>query len=275
MITTTAILSIIVFLCAFKFLGLERLGTEILASARSAAGVVRDPNLSDETREKELQRSSIDLFKSFFSILFRGVLCLVLSFVPIWLASLTGLAKMGDVIGFLSRWDVIIIATIIIGAGYVICVRRRPAPSSQPMVENYTFGDRLLHRIAFGAPSMQFVAADIEKSRFNGMYEGVTNPGPIFITSLPRAGTTLMLEVLHRFPNLATHTYRDMPFVMAPILWSRLSGSFKKNAELRERAHGDGMNIGYDSPEAFEEVLWRTFWPEKVHQDTHHAVGWG
>ena len=28
-----------------------------------------------------------------------------------------------------------------------------------------------------------------------------------------------------------------------------------------ERAHGDGMTIGYDSHEAFEEVLWRAFWP--------------
>jgi hypothetical protein len=30
---------------------------------------------------------------------------------------------------------------------------------------------------------------------------------------------------------------------------------------LRERAHGDGIAIGYDSPEAFEEVIWRAFWP--------------
>ncbi len=72
-----------------------------------------------------------------------------------------------------------------------------------------------------------------------------------------------MLDVLHRFPSLATHTYRDMPFVMAPILWSRLSSAFRKRVEPRERAHGDGMQVGYDSPEAFEEIFWRAFWPEK------------
>jgi len=81
---------------------------------------------------------------------------------------------------------------------------------------------------------------------------------PIFITSLPRAGTTILLAALNSVPQLATHLYRDMPFVMAPLLWSRLSGRFRKQAVLQERAHGDGIAIGYDSPEAFEEVIWRS-----------------
>jgi hypothetical protein len=50
---------------------------------------------------------------------------------------------------------------------------------------------------------------------------------------------------------------------MAPVLWARLSRAYRKPSELRERAHGDGIEVGYDSPEAFEEVLWRTFWREK------------
>ena len=32
---------------------------------------------------------------------------------------------------------------------------------------------------------------------------------------------------------------------------------------MKERAHGDGIEVGYDSPEAFEEILWGAFWPEK------------
>jgi hypothetical protein len=72
-----------------------------------------------------------------------------------------------------------------------------------------------------------------------------------------------MLQVLSQFSAVATHTYRDMPFVMAPVLWSRFSKAFHKNNEPRERAHGDGMKVDYDSPEAFEEILWRAFWPEK------------
>jgi hypothetical protein len=128
---------------------------------------------------------------------------------------------------------------------------------------NYSPLDRLLHRVAFAGPFVQLAAADIEQALFGSLYETVRGTRPIFITSLPRAGTTLMLEALHLFPSLASSTYRDMPFVLAPVVWSRLSGSFRKRATLAERAHGDGVQVGYDSPEAFEEVLWRAFWPEK------------
>jgi hypothetical protein len=128
---------------------------------------------------------------------------------------------------------------------------------------NYSRLDRLLHRVAFAAPFVQLTAADIETMLCGASYSAARAASPIFITSLPRAGTTLMLEALNHFPSLASHTYRDMPFVLAPILWSRLSGPFRQTAELKERAHGDGMDVGFDSPEAFEEILWRTFWPHK------------
>jgi hypothetical protein len=45
-----------------------------------------------------------------------------------------------------------------------------------------------------------------------------------------------------------------------------MSGRFSKTDELKERAHGDGLMIGYDSPEAFEEVIWKAFWPDKYHK---------
>ena len=128
---------------------------------------------------------------------------------------------------------------------------------------NYSALDRLLHRVAFAAPFVQLTAADVEKVMCGSSYDAVRAERPIFITSLPRAGTTLMLEALSQLPSLASHVYRDMPFVMAPVLWSRLSAPFRQPTELRGRAHGDGMETGFDSPEAFEEILWRTFWRKK------------
>src|SRR5690606_23299899 len=85
----------------------------------------------------------------------------------------------------------------------------------------------------------------------------------IFVTSIARAGTTALLNALADVPGVATHTYRDMPFVTAPTLWNRLAGGRMRRVERRERAHGDGLEIDLDSPEAFEEVVWRLFWPEK------------
>ena len=133
--------------------------------------------------------------------------------------------------------------------------------------------DRLVHRIAFASPRVQLAAAEMEETLFGGDIAEVRPGPPVFVTSLPRAGTTVLLTALAEAEGLAAHTYRDMPFVMAPLLWSRLSGRFRATAEKTERAHGDGVAVGFDSPEAFEEVIWRTFWPGKVGKDGIHPSG--
>ena len=132
---------------------------------------------------------------------------------------------------------------------------------------DYSALDRAMHRLAFASPAIQETAADIETLLYGKTFRHVGVTRPIFVTSLPRAGTTLVLELLARVPGIATHTYRDMPFVMAPILWDALSRGFRKASGLRERAHGDGMVVGYDSPEAFEEIVWRSFWTTKYGSD--------
>jgi hypothetical protein len=133
--------------------------------------------------------------------------------------------------------------------------------------QDYSPLDRMLHRLAFSNRSVQLAAADMEHTLYGSRYRDIAIQRPIFITSLPRAGTTLLLEILSRIPGIATHRYRDMPFVMAPILWQEISRRFRKQSVLKERAHGDGMQVGYDSPEAFEEVLWHAFWPQQYQPD--------
>ncbi len=133
---------------------------------------------------------------------------------------------------------------------------------------DYSGIDRLTHRIAFSNRAIQLTAADIESVLFRSRFHHLPVEKPIFICSLPRAGTTLLLELLTKSPELASHTYRDMPFVMAPVLWASFSGRFRVRSDPKERAHGDGMQIDFDSPEAFEEVLWRAFWPKKFKGST-------
>ena len=134
-------------------------------------------------------------------------------------------------------------------------------------VNAYSGLDRFLHKLAFASPKIQLAAADIEDSIFAKQTAGTSDRNPVFVTSLPRAGTTVLLTALASLPGMASQTYRDMPFVMAPLFWSKISGSFQKGSELRERAHGDGIKVGYDSPEAFEEIIWRAFWPKKFTDD--------
>ena len=127
--------------------------------------------------------------------------------------------------------------------------------------------DRFLHRLAFGGTGLQMAVADIEDRLYAGRYAGIAVDRPVFVTSLPRAGTTLLLEVLAAHPDFATHTYREMPFVLCPLMWHAVSRSFRQAGGARERAHGDGMTVDYDSVEAFEEIVWRAFWPEKYRPD--------
>ena len=132
----------------------------------------------------------------------------------------------------------------------------------------YSRLDRLLHRFAFSTIEVQKALADLEDRIFARRLAGVAIDRPVWITALPRAGTTLLLETLASLDTFATHTYRNMPFPLLPLLWRALSHRFHAPSRTPiERAHGDGVTVGFDSPEAFEEVVWRVFWPDKYLAD--------
>jgi len=42
--------------------------------------------------------------------------------------------------------------------------------------------------------------------------------------------------------------------------------TFLSASTPQKRAHRAGTTIGYDSPEAFDEVIWRCFWSEHLGQ---------
>jgi hypothetical protein len=131
----------------------------------------------------------------------------------------------------------------------------------------YSFTDRLLHRIAFATPRMQIDFAEMEDERFAKAFGAVEAARPVFITAMPRAGTTLLLNLCAELDAFATHTYRDMPFVLTPYMWRQASAGFRRDDAPRERAHGDGMLVSVNSPEAFEEMLWKAFWPDQYKDD--------
>ncbi len=133
--------------------------------------------------------------------------------------------------------------------------------------ENYSWLDRLVHRLAFSSPIAQRYTSEFEDFLFKDRLRGVGCERPIFITSVPRAGTTILLMAINTAPQTASHLYRDMPFVSAPVLWSRFSGRFQRESAPTTRYHDDGIQVGFDSPEAFEEIIWRMFWPERYRQD--------
>ena len=135
------------------------------------------------------------------------------------------------------------------------------------LAENYSALDRFLHRIAFAHPKVQQVLSDVENDMFRKRLEKTSIEHPVFITGLPRAGTTLLLELLFETGEFSSYTYRQMPFVLTPLLWDKITSKSRKQATEQERAHGDGMAISVDSPEAFEEILWNNRLADKLFKD--------
>ena len=120
----------------------------------------------------------------------------------------------------------------------------------------------MVHNLAMSQLEMQKSLSRVEDRDFDKVHTDIAAADPVFITSLPRAGTTLLLELLTGASDFVAHSYREMPFLLCPLTWDRLSRRFRRRAEPRERAHGDGVLVSYDSVEAFEEVLSRAFWPQ-------------
>jgi len=122
-------------------------------------------------------------------------------------------------------------------------------------MNNYSWLEQKLHKFALSSQFMREVTFDFEKRNISPKSESENH---IFITGLARAGTTILLNALYKSDVFASLSYADMPFVLAPNLWSKISFS-KRDLVLKERAHADGINISTESPEAFEEVFWKTF----------------
>lgn len=136
-----------------------------------------------------------------------------------------------------------------------------------PFSRNYSFVDRALHYLAFSAPFVQKALGELENDLFEKRLAGVESRNEVFVTGLPRAGTTLILELLYATGEFGSYTYREMPFILAPLLWRRFSKSHRKEGVKAERAHGDGMEVSFDSPEAFEEVIWLAYLRDRIVRD--------
>jgi len=228
-------------------------------TAGRAAHVVRSARISDHWKEKVLLAYSGRLLRSTATI----GLCLVVAAVPLLLAVLIGNATGADVAGFIMSLPGLAVLTLVALAyaglrSRLGAVRSTGAGDEGPR-SDYGFGARLLHRLALGSDAVAEASFDIEQAS-RAKAGPVPDAGPpVFVAGLARAGTTVLMRALHSSGAFCSLTYRDMPFVLAPNLWRRLSSGSRRDAAARERAHGDGLAVDFDSPEALEEVFWRVF----------------
>jgi hypothetical protein len=147
-------------------------------------------------------------------------------------------------------------------------VRRKKFPSNKPMAQKLLHNDhgysrlqRWAHWLALEPKMVRSLSFDLERHFFLPERPPLADPaaGAVYVCGMPRSGTTILLRILDEIDDFKSLCYRDMPFVLAPNLWRRITERFPQHVQSTERTHGDGLWIDLDSPESFEEVFWRTF----------------
>jgi Sulfotransferase family len=124
---------------------------------------------------------------------------------------------------------------------------------------DYSFLDRLLHRLALNYAPIAEMSFDLDQMLVQADPSKIVLERHVFISGLARAGTSTLMRRFHSTGSYRSLTYRDMPFVLAPNLWRRLSSHSRRDIPSAERAHGDSLLVDADSPESFDEVFWRVF----------------
>jgi hypothetical protein len=124
---------------------------------------------------------------------------------------------------------------------------------------DYSFLERLLHRLALQYRPIAEMSVDLDQMTVRTDPSQVVAQRHVFVSGLARAGTTILMRRFHATGQYRSLTYRDMPFVLAPNLWRRVSRISPRDVERSERAHGDNLLVDVDSPESLDEVFWRIF----------------
>lgn len=218
--------------------------------AQKAMRVLRSTRISDHWKERILPAYALRIGAG--SATFFLLLCAAL--LPVLIAGLIYPGGLWAWSEALMR-PLVILVLCVVSLGY-IWLRSKSAGSSN--VSDYSALDQTLHRLALGSAPVAEMTHDIERGMF--LKSAPEDTGRhVFVTGLARAGTTILMREIHRTGQFGSLTYADMPFVLAPNLWARLSSKGSKPSQKAERAHGDGIEVDTQSPEALDEVYWRIF----------------
>ena len=235
------------------FLRLPLLATIRVATgtAAKAQKLLRSKRTSDHWKERMLPVYAGKIAGN--SLKFFLYLCIILAVVVLF-----GLVAPGGItawVGFLAR-PLVILLLCLLSIPYMLLRSRMVKAGDGKRAGDYSALDRLLHRLALGP--LAEMLHDIERGLYLKSSPQARGGAHVFVTGLARAGSTILMREIHGTGRFGSLTYADMPFVLAPNLWAKLAPA-KPGLSRSERAHGDGIMVDATSPEALDEVYWRTF----------------
>ncbi|MEK9658262.1 MAG: sulfotransferase [bacterium] len=128
-------------------------------------------------------------------------------------------------------------------------------------------------RLSLFSPSFFTRLGSIETALFADKLTQIPIKSPIFISGLARCGSSILLQLLYQQGDSASFRYQDYPFICSPILWHFFTrhATQPNSAAVVERLHQDGLGVSVQSPESFDEVIWKAFFPD-LHCDNHSVI---
>lgn len=223
----------------------------------------------DDTRQNVLLRTGLTYLRLGLTILWLVFGAGALILTPLWLLDWTESQK---------TTYMLTLSLVAIGWSFLGWPRHT---ADVDVISPYNFLHRSLHWLALEPAVVRNMTFEL------GRYFAVPRPsnsnlphatdsliaddlagGPVYVCGLARSGTTILLRILDQVEAFRSLTYRDMPFVLAPNIWQHITGRATLPSLPMQRAHGDGITVDFDSPEAFEEVFWRTLGTQSSSADT-------
>ncbi len=228
----------------------------MLDTTAAVPGVVSSKTLTDDEKQARLLKASGTIFLTTLKlIVMMAAIVGAALVVPLVWDYLRPFER--PVLVLLSDWGPIGFSVAFAVVYYYLRQALIGSPKKRT-IEEYGTLSRFLHRLALGSRAVAETSFDMERM-LHPAEPPAADAQPVFVSGLARAGTTILMRTLYGTGAFRSLTYRDMPFVLMPKLWSKASKFLRQHKAEEERAHGDRIKVNYDSPEAFEEVFWRIF----------------
>ncbi|MFX1411071.1 MAG: sulfotransferase [Promethearchaeota archaeon] len=120
--------------------------------------------------------------------------------------------------------------------------------------------------------SLSFLVDRLETITLRKDIDKIIIDRPIYITGLARAGTTIILEMLSKHPDLASHRYKHLLMPYLPHWFSQMVNKTFFYKKPFERVHKDGIFITRESPEAIEEIFWGKFFDSNHNESISNII---
>lgn len=262
----------ILFVALFLSLGIIQNSLSVFKVLSATTGILFNHKVDDREKEKVFQENSLKLFQLLLLIIGASIISFVVPVGFVYLLDTFTYLNYENIVEITLSWPYLLTTLLLSVIAFVVFRRLRKQINEENLENSYSKNEEKLHYIAFSSWSVQKALSGLEDIIFSARIKHIKVDRPVFVTALPRAGTTLLLELCTNADDFVSHTYRDMPFIMVPMLWDKFSKNFQIEQGKVERAHGDGMMVSVDSAEAFEEIIWNYFWFERYHK--HSISPW-